>query len=123
MYAQALRSFFGDPAAFSGQYAFTTRAIGNISRPYFPDGALGHPPGPLSRPISDFNPFSTGLQSALVENDIRPMWGLSWGPAPTRRKPVPATRASQRNPDLPGFGSNLPGLAADRRHRRLRRRH
>ena len=71
MYAQALLSFFGDPAAFSGQYAFTTRAIGNIARPYFPDGGLGRPPGPLSRPISAFNPFSTGLQSALVENDIR----------------------------------------------------
>jgi uncharacterized protein GlcG (DUF336 family) len=71
MYAQALRSFFGDPAAFSGMYAFTTRAIGNIARPFFPDGTDGRPPGPLSRPISDFNPFSTGLQSALVENDIK----------------------------------------------------
>jgi uncharacterized protein GlcG (DUF336 family) len=71
MYAQALRSFFGDPAAFSGMFAFTTRAIGNIARPFFPDGTDGRPPGPLSRPISDFNPFSTGLQSALVENDIK----------------------------------------------------
>uniref|UniRef100_UPI003F693134 heme-binding protein n=1 Tax=Brevundimonas nasdae TaxID=172043 RepID=UPI003F693134 len=79
MYAQALRSFFGDPTAFSGQYAFTTRAIGNISRPYFPDGQLGRPPGPLSRPISDFNPFSTGLQSALVENDIRTHVGFILG--------------------------------------------
>ena len=79
MYAQALRSFFGDPAAFSGQYAFTTRAIGNISRPYFPDGALGHPPGPLSRPIADFNPFSTGLQSALVETDIKTHVGFILG--------------------------------------------
>jgi hypothetical protein len=52
-------------------YAFTTRAIGNIARPFFPDGTDGRPPGPLSRPISDFNPFSTGLQSALVENDIK----------------------------------------------------
>jgi uncharacterized protein GlcG (DUF336 family) len=79
MFAQALRSFFGDPAAFSGQYAFTTRAIGNISRPYFPDGALGHPPGPLSRPIADFNPFSTGLQSALVETDIKTHVGFILG--------------------------------------------
>jgi len=79
MYAQALRSFFGDPAAFSGQNAFTTRAIGNISRPYFPDGALGHPPGPLSRPIADFNPFSTGLQSALVETDIKTHVGFILG--------------------------------------------
>ena len=71
MYAQAARSFFGDAAAFTGKYAFTTRAIGNIERPYFPDGELGRPPGPFSRSIADFNPFSTGLQSALVENDIK----------------------------------------------------
>jgi uncharacterized protein GlcG (DUF336 family) len=71
MYAQALRTFFGDSAAFSGLYAFTTRAIANIARPFFPDGTDGRPQGPLSRPISDFNPFSTGLQSALVENDIK----------------------------------------------------
>lgn len=71
MYAQAARSFFGDAAAFTGQHAFTTRAIGNIARPYFPDGELGRPPGPFSRVIADFNPFSTGLQSALVESDIK----------------------------------------------------
>ena len=81
MYAQAARSFFGNPAAFTGQHAFTTRAIGNISRPYFPDGELGRPPGPFSRPIADFNPFSTGLQSALVENDIKTHVGFILGAA------------------------------------------
>jgi uncharacterized protein GlcG (DUF336 family) len=67
----AARTFFADPAAFTGRFAFTARAIGNISRPYFPDGELGRPPGPFSRPIAEFNPFSTGLQSALVEADVR----------------------------------------------------
>jgi uncharacterized protein GlcG (DUF336 family) len=67
----AAQAFFNNSAAFTGATAFTARAIGNISRPYFPDGELGRPPGPFSRPIAEFNPFSTGLQSALVEADLK----------------------------------------------------
>jgi uncharacterized protein GlcG (DUF336 family) len=65
-YVPAARTFFANPAALTGQNAFSDRAIGNISRPYFPDGELGRPPGAFSRPIAEFNPFSTGLQSALI---------------------------------------------------------
>jgi uncharacterized protein GlcG (DUF336 family) len=65
-YVPAARAFFNNPAALTGQNAFSDRANGNISRPYFPDGELGRPPGAFSRPIAEFNPFSTGLQSALV---------------------------------------------------------
>ena len=65
-YVSALRSFLNDPNALTGQYAFTDRAGGDLSRPYFPDGIDGQPNGPLSRPIAQFNPFSTGLQSALI---------------------------------------------------------
>lgn len=61
-----VRGFLGDPAALTGQTAFSDRAGGNLSRPYFPDGEVGRAPGPLSRPIAQFNPFSTGLQSALI---------------------------------------------------------
>jgi uncharacterized protein GlcG (DUF336 family) len=70
-YLPAIRTFFGNSSALTGQNAFSDRAIGNIARPYFPDGELGRPHGPLSRPIAEFNPFSTGLQSALVERNIR----------------------------------------------------
>jgi uncharacterized protein GlcG (DUF336 family) len=70
-FVAAERAFFGSFAAFSGQTAWSARAIGNIHRPYFPDGEVGRPPGPLSRPIAEFNPFSTGLQSALIEQDVR----------------------------------------------------
>jgi uncharacterized protein GlcG (DUF336 family) len=83
-FVAAARTFFGNPAAFTGSFAFTTRAIGNISRPYFPDGELGRPPGPFSRPIAEFNPFSTGLQSALVEADVKAHVGFVLGnPADT----------------------------------------
>jgi uncharacterized protein GlcG (DUF336 family) len=60
-----VQAFLG-ASALIGSHAFSDRAGGNLSRPYFPDGEVGRPPGPLSRPIQQFNPFSTGLQSALV---------------------------------------------------------
>ena len=64
------RAFLNDPNAMTGRYAFTDRANGNLSRPYFPDGEVGRPNGPFSRPIAQFNPFSTGLQSALIVGDL-----------------------------------------------------
>lgn len=64
------RAFFNDPNIFTGQTAWSDRAIGNISRPYFPDGEVGRPPGPLSPPIESFNPFNTGLQSELVFDNV-----------------------------------------------------
>jgi uncharacterized protein GlcG (DUF336 family) len=78
----AAQSFFADTAAFTGAFAFSARAIGNISRPYFPDGEVGRPPGAFSRSIQEFNPFSTGLQSALVEADVKAHVGFILG-APT----------------------------------------
>jgi uncharacterized protein GlcG (DUF336 family) len=69
-FVTASHAFFGSLAPFSGQYAWSARAIGNVHRPYFPDGEIGRPPGPLSRPIAEFNPFSTGLQSALIEKNV-----------------------------------------------------
>jgi len=66
----AARTFFANPAALTGQNAFSDRANGNVSRPYFPDGELGRPPGPFSQPIAEFNPFSTGLQSALIAGNV-----------------------------------------------------
>jgi uncharacterized protein GlcG (DUF336 family) len=62
----AARTFFNDQTLLTGQTAWSDRAIGNVSRPYFPDGEVGRPKGPFSRNIADFNPFSTGLQSALI---------------------------------------------------------
>jgi uncharacterized protein GlcG (DUF336 family) len=66
----ASRSFLNDPNVFNGSFAISNRAIGNLARPYFPDGQVSQPNGPLSRPIAQFNPFSTGLQSALVLSNL-----------------------------------------------------
>jgi len=65
-----VRTFLNDANALTGTYAFADRSGGNLSRPYFPDGEVGNLNGPLSRPITQWNPFSTGLQSALVLTNL-----------------------------------------------------
>lgn len=65
-----VRTFLNDPNALTGTVAFADRSGGNLSRPYFPDGELGRPNGPLSRPIEDFNPLATGLQAALIFQNL-----------------------------------------------------
>ncbi|HTU11469.1 MAG TPA: heme-binding protein [Allosphingosinicella sp.] len=81
-YVSAARTFFNDPNALTGQFAFSDRANGNVSRPYFPDGELGRPPGAFSRPILEFNPFSTGLQSALILENVLTHVGFILGANP-----------------------------------------
>jgi len=76
-----VRTFLGDPDALTGGFAFADRSGGNLSRPYFPDGEVGRPNGPLSRPIQQFNPFSTGLQSALVLGNLAQHLGFVTGAA------------------------------------------
>ncbi len=58
-------SFFGD-----GAFAFTPRAIGNLARPFLPDGLLNAPNGPLSKPFPSWSPFTVGLQLDLALNRI-----------------------------------------------------
>ncbi|GGB95409.1 hypothetical protein GCM10011494_12370 [Novosphingobium endophyticum] len=65
-----VRSFLSDANALTGTHAFADRSGGNLSRPYFPDGEVGTANGPLSRPIAQWSPFSTGLQSALVLTNL-----------------------------------------------------
>ena len=68
--APVAQAFFNSANIFKGQTAWSARAIGNIARPYFPDGEVGRPQGPLSVPIGSFNPFNTGLQSELVFDNL-----------------------------------------------------
>ena len=70
-YVTAAQNFLGVPTALAdGAVAFSDRAGGNLSRPYFPDGVTGNPPGPFSKPAGEWSPFSTGLQLDLVYNAI-----------------------------------------------------
>jgi len=64
-FIEAARAF-GLPTALSDGIAFSDRAGGNLSRPFYPDGIDGNPNGPFSVPISVWSPFNVGLQSNLI---------------------------------------------------------
>jgi uncharacterized protein (TIGR03437 family) len=63
-YADASTAF-GVP--LNGKFAFTSRAMGFLARPFFPDGINGAPNGPFSKPINIWSPFNDGIQIALVK--------------------------------------------------------
>lgn len=67
-YVTAYQQFLGVP--LDGSVAWSLRALGNISRPYFPDGIESNPEGPLSKPRGEWSIFSTGVQLDLVYNAI-----------------------------------------------------
>ena len=70
-YISAAQAFNGDSTAFAdGVIAYSDRAIGNLSRPFFPDGIDGTANGPFSKPLSQWSVFSTGLQLDLSINAI-----------------------------------------------------
>ncbi len=70
-YVTAFRNFLGQPTALAdGAYAYSARAVGNLARPSFPDGLVGSPIGPLSKPLAEWSPFSTGLQLDLVHDAV-----------------------------------------------------
>jgi uncharacterized protein GlcG (DUF336 family) len=70
-YVTAVQNFLGLPGALTdGAIAFSDRAGGNLSRPFYPDGVSGNPNGPFSKPAGQWSPFSTGLQLDLVYNAI-----------------------------------------------------
>ena len=63
-YVNAMQALI--PGALTDATAYSSRAIGNLARPFLPDGVNGNPPGPLSRPFPEWSPFSTGLSLDLV---------------------------------------------------------
>ena len=69
-YVAGLRTFLNDPASLANGIAYSNRAIGNIARPYFPDGISGTANGPFSKPIGQWSIFNDGLQLDLVQNKL-----------------------------------------------------
>ncbi len=65
-FVPAARTFMSDVNFLTGRNAFAERSVSNLSRPHFPDGEVARPNGPFSRPIGQWSPLSTGLQSALA---------------------------------------------------------
>ena len=87
-----ITGFFSQAGVLSGSFAFSNRALGNIARPYFPDGEAARPPGPLSRDIRGWSPFSTGLQSALIIQNVAQVLG---GGDPRQCSFLPNTASGQ----------------------------
>ena len=69
-YVGALRTFLGGGNALADGIAYSDRANGNLSRPFFPDGIDTAAAGPLSKPAGEWSPFSTGLQLDVAMNAI-----------------------------------------------------
>jgi uncharacterized protein GlcG (DUF336 family) len=67
-YGTALNDFAGIP--LNDGLGLANRSIGNLARPFYPDGVINKPPGPLSKPIDRWSVFSTGLQLDLANDAI-----------------------------------------------------
>jgi len=103
VHVQRVRDFLGDPNALTGTHAFADRSGGNLSRPYFPDGQINTPPGPLSvENTATFSPFMVGLQTELVGANIFEHVFFTVGANPDTRRGCTAV------PDSP---SGLPRVA------------
>ena len=97
-FVPAARAFLNDSQALTGRTALSARAVGNLARPYFPDGQENTPNGPFSRTLAQFNPFSTGLQSALIIGNIAQHLGFVAGAGadtPARCGAIPDTVPGQ----------------------------
>jgi len=113
------------PNALDGSFAYGARSIGNIARPFFPDGIDGEPPGAISKAFPAWSPFSTGLQLDLVLErvlqhvlfvldspgvpDIAAGCGGPPGPGPGFNTTVPA----QLNNGLQIFAGGVPIYRGD----------
>ncbi|HEX8178724.1 MAG TPA: heme-binding protein [Pyrinomonadaceae bacterium] len=59
-----------DGIQLNGSIAFSDRAGGFLSRPFFPDGIDGTQNGPFSYPINQWSVFNDGLQLDLVRTNL-----------------------------------------------------
>jgi uncharacterized protein GlcG (DUF336 family) len=68
-FLSSVRNVLG-PTALADGVAFGARSIGNLARPFLPDGYEGSTEGPLSRPFAVWSPFNTGFQLDTVIDNI-----------------------------------------------------
>jgi uncharacterized protein GlcG (DUF336 family) len=70
-YIQDTQAFLGRSTALTdGAIALSTRAVGLLERPLYPDGVPNTPPGPLSPPYAEWSIFKTGLQLDLIYTQL-----------------------------------------------------
>ncbi|HEX8846953.1 MAG TPA: heme-binding protein [Pyrinomonadaceae bacterium] len=59
-----------DGLALNGSIAFTTRSVGFVHRPFFPDGINNTAAGPLSAGFPEWSIFNVGLQLDLIKTNL-----------------------------------------------------
>jgi uncharacterized protein GlcG (DUF336 family) len=59
-----------DGLRLDGTVAFSDRAGGFLSRPFYPDGLNPNPAGPFSREITEWSVFNDGLQLDLIRTNL-----------------------------------------------------
>ena len=59
-----------DGLLLDGSVAFSDRAGGFLSRPFYPDGLNPNPAGPFSREITEWSVFNDGLQIDLIKTNL-----------------------------------------------------
>jgi len=59
-----------DGLKLDGSVAFSDRAGGFLSRPFYPDGLNPNPAGPFSREITEWSVFNDGLQLDLIKTNL-----------------------------------------------------
>lgn len=59
-----------DGLALNGTVAHTSRSIGFLHRPFFPDGINQTPPGPFSTGFPEWSIFNVGLQLDLIKANL-----------------------------------------------------
>lgn len=69
-YISDSRTLTGDNGVFADGLAWSEVSIGDISRPFYPDGIDGDGPGSFSLPINLWSIFSTGIQLDLIKQDF-----------------------------------------------------
>ncbi len=69
-YVTQTQLFFSNPNALANGIAFSTRSIGEIAEPLFPEGIENGPSGPLSKPDANWSIFTNGIALDLVYNKL-----------------------------------------------------
>jgi len=64
-----------DNVQLSGAIALSTRAVGFLHRPFFPDGINNTLPGPFSPSIDQWSVFNVGLQLDLIKTNLQAVLG------------------------------------------------
>lgn len=106
-YVTAAQTFLADPTALTdGVIAYSDRAIGNLSRPFFPDGIDGTPNGPFSKPYDQWSIFSTGLQLDLSNNAI--LQDVLYTTGAIMQDVAPGCAGVMLNPQSLAFTQTLP---------------